>query len=99
MNSSFPALNVNDAFINLKIERAYSGISYIKVSNSGSYYALLKYHTYTVYNIEGKQESEKTLRAAKSIFKKLINTYQSFECDKIYYYVNKNTGEWMWTEI
>ncbi|WP_299431611.1 hypothetical protein [uncultured Aquimarina sp.] len=103
MLNSYPAPQVNDAFINQKINRAYSGISYLKVSDTGKFYALLqKKNTeinYTYCAGLDHFKSKRSLKALTTIFTGLIAKYQCFECDNVLYYVNTNTGEWMWTEI
>ncbi|MDY8137576.1 hypothetical protein [Aquimarina sp. 2201CG5-10] len=99
MYKSELAPQVDDHFIDNKIERAYHGISYIKVKNTGKFYANLKGKEYSFSNALQNYRGTRTLKAAKSIFKGLISKYQCFESDGIYYHINVNTGKWMWSEI
>lgn len=100
MKQSYPAPQVDADFITLKIERAYGGISYLKVTNDGKFYALLQRKgngiNYCYFNGRGKFETKKSLESLKTIFNGLINKFQNFECDEVLYYLNRNTGEWMW---
>ena len=103
MKKSYPAPQVNEKFIDVKIERAFIGLSYLKVTNDGKFYALLKKQNdevnYIYHNGLGEFKSYRSLEALKTIFTGLINKFQNFECDEVRYYVNRNTGEWVYSNL
>ncbi len=99
LNKSQNAIDVNPEFIEKKINRAYCGLSYIKVNDSGKKYAYLKNKVYSYFNGIKKYSGKRSERASKKIFTELIDRYKNFECDDILYYFNDNSGLWMWHEV
>ncbi|WP_271765947.1 hypothetical protein [Aquimarina algiphila] len=91
LSKSKPA-KIDDVFIEQMIERCYSVDQYVKVSNSGYFYAQLKYGEYTYRNRSGTFTEEKKLRPLKSIFHKLINRHLSFEHEGHSYFYS--SGSW-----
>ncbi len=83
---------IDDLFIEQMIERCYSINQYLKVDNSGVFYAELNYGKYTYRNIYGTFTKSKTLITLKTIFKALIIKYQSFEHEGYHYSFGR--GKW-----
>lgn len=92
---------ITDEFIDIKIERAFSGISYIKVQNNGNFFARLERRSdgfnFVYQNGFGLWKSKRSLKAMKTIFHRLINIHQSFEVDDIIYIYGR--GSWRWHNI
>lgn len=93
---SKPAPHVDDEYIINRIDRAHSGISYIRVENSGTFYAELKGGIYKYRTDTKIYSGTRTLIASRKIFTALIDAYQNFECDNVMYHRNRNTGLWFW---
>ncbi|WP_282080881.1 hypothetical protein [Aquimarina algiphila] len=99
LSKSQKAIDVNPEFIEKKINRAYCGISYIKVKNAGKKYAILKNKTYSYFDGVKEYSGKRSERASIKIFTGLIDRHKNFECDDIEYYFNDNSGVWMWHEV
>lgn len=103
MINSYPAQNVNQEFINIKIQRAFEGISYLQVVNSGKFYALLRLRNdgcnFVYQNNLGLWKSKRSYTAMYTIFNGLIFRYYNFECDNARYHLNRNDGLWYWSEV
>ncbi|SHJ45190.1 hypothetical protein [Aquimarina spongiae] len=95
---SYDASFINEEFKIHKIKRAYEGLSYIRVSNSGKAFAYLWNKKYFFETAKGRYSGKRSLEAATNIFMGLISVHQNFECDGAYYYVNVNEGKWKWIE-
>ncbi|WP_438423113.1 hypothetical protein [Aquimarina macrocephali] len=99
MSVSNNVIEIKEEFIKKKINRAYCGLSSIKVVNDGIYYAHLKNKIYSYSGIGGDYSGKRSLRASIVIFTGLIDRYKNFECDDIRYYFNDHKGVWMWQEV
>lgn len=91
---SYPAPEVDDAFIKHKIERAWVGITYFKVTADDGQWAKISGNDYTHFDRFKEHHAKRTKEAAISIFFRLVNRKKCFETEGVHYIRHHQTGKW-----
>ncbi|MDH7444666.1 hypothetical protein [Aquimarina sp. 2201CG14-23] len=90
-------IHIDEKFIELKINRAYAGMSNLKVTNSGNSYAMLCNKIYSYHSNIKSYSGRRSLAASQKIFTQLIYKYKNFEYDGLRY--TFNNGKWYWSPV
>ncbi|WP_298326195.1 hypothetical protein [uncultured Dokdonia sp.] len=89
---NYEDVEVDIVFISNCIESAYNGHNYLKVANSGNFYARLERGIYSYCGSKGLGIERKSKEKLITIFPKLIYRYHNFEYNGYYYIMS--AGKW-----